>query len=154
MHAIVFMLMLATFIAQPATAANWKLISETEDPQKITSWYVDLSSIVRQDDYMRALLRTSWSAPQQGPDNTAYQSSTYINYIDCEKRKIAYTANTYFKEAEPGGKPVHTEPEQPLAKLKFQSVPAGTAGANRVNFVCQFFSKNFMTHYTTKYKRI
>ena len=100
---------------------------------------------MREDDYMRAVLRTSWSIPQYGPDNTDYQSTTYINYIDCVKNKIAYTGNTYFKDAESTGVPVHAEPEQPLKKLKFQSVVQGSAGANRLNFVCKFFSKNFMT---------
>ncbi len=145
MQAIASTLLLTTLIAQSANTTKWELISKTEDPQKITSWYVDINSIVREDDYMRAVLRTSWSVPQQGPDNTDYQSSTYINYIDCTKNTIAYTGNTYFKDPEPVGQPVHEEPEQPLAKLKFQSVPQGSAGANRVNFVCKFFSKNFMT---------
>ncbi len=145
MQAIATTLLLTTLIAQSANTTKWELISKTEDPQKITSWYVDINSIVREDDYMRAVLRTSWSVPQQGPDNTDYQSSTYINYIDCTKNTIAYTGNTYFKDHEPVGQPVHEEPEQPLAKLKFQSVPQGSAGANRVNFVCKFFSKNFMT---------
>ena len=145
MQAIASTLLLTTLIAQSANTTKWELISKTEDPQKITSWYVDINSIVREDDYMRAVLRTSWSVPQQGPDNTDYQSSTYINYIDCTKNTIAYTGNTYFKDHEPVGQPVHEEPEQPLEKLKFQSVPQGSAGANRVNFVCKFFSKNFMT---------
>ena len=145
MQAIASTLLLTTLIAQSANTTKWELISKTEDPQKITSWYVDINSIVREDDYMRAVLRTSWSVPQQGPDNTDYQSSTYINYIDCTKNTIAYTGNTYFKDPEPVGQPVHEEPEQPLEKLKFQSVPQGSAGANRVNFVCKFFSKNFMT---------
>ena len=146
MQAIASTLLLTTLIAQSANTTKWELISKTEDPQKITSWYVDINSIVREDDYMRAVLRTSWSVPQQGPDNTDYQSSTYINYIDCTKNTIAYTGNTYFKDPEPVGQPVHEEPEQPLAKLKFQSVPQGSAGANRVNFVCKFFSKNFMVY--------
>ncbi len=145
MKAIATTLLLTTLIAQSANPIKWELISKTEDPQKITSWYVDINSIVREDDYMRAVLRTSWSVPQQGPDNTDYQSSTYINYIDCTKNTIAYTGNTYFRDPEPVGQPVHEEPEQPLAKLKFQSVSQGSAGANRVNFVCKFFSKNFMT---------
>ncbi len=145
MKAIATTLLLTTLIAQSANPIKWELISKTEDPQKITSWYVDINSIVREDDYMRAVLRTSWSVPQQGPDNTDYQSSTYINYIDCTKNTIAYTGNTYFRDPEPVGQPVHEEPEQPLAKLQFQSVPQGSAGAKRVNFVCKFFSKNFMT---------
>jgi hypothetical protein len=145
MKAIATTLLLTTLIAQSANSPKWELISTTEDPQKITSWYVDINSIVREDDYMRAVLRTSWSIPQYGPDNTDYQSTTYINYIDCVKNKIAYTGNTYFKDAESTGVPVHAEPEQPLKKLKFQSVVQGSAGANRLNFVCKFFSKNFMT---------
>ena len=145
MQAIATTLLLTTLITQSANSPKWELISTTEDPQKITSWYVDINSIVREDDYMRAVLRTSWSIPQQGPDNTDYQSTTYINYIDCVKNKIAYTGNTYFKDAESTGVPVHAEPEQPLKKLKFQSVVQGSAGANRLNFVCKFFSKNFMT---------
>ena len=128
-----------------AAAAEWKLISETEDKDKITSWYVDMTSIVRQDDYLRAFLRTSWSAPQFGPDHTPYQSSTYTNYFDCDARKIAYTGNTYYRNAEPEGKPVHQEPEHPATRLKFQSVKPGSAGEARLRFVCQFRSKNFLT---------
>jgi hypothetical protein len=128
-----------------AWSTEWALISETEDPEKITSWYVDTSSIVHKDDYIRALLRTSWSAPQIGPGQTAYQSSTYLNYFDCNARKIAFTANAYFTNPEPGGTPLHQEAERNLDKLQFQPVVPGSAGANRLHFVCKFRSKNFLT---------
>ena len=144
-HAPVLRFALLTMLALPAAAADWKLISETEDQEKIISWYVDMTSIVRDDDYLRAFLRTSWSMPQYAPDGTAYQSSTYLNYFDCDARKIAYTANTYFASAEPDDLPVHEEPEKPVSRLKFQSVVPGSAGAMRLDFVCQFRSKNFLT---------
>ncbi len=137
----------AALLSLPAAADDpeWKLISETEDPEKVISWYVDMKSIVREDDYLRAFLRTSWSTPQYAADNTAYQSSTYLNYFDCDARKIAFTANAYFSTVEPVGKPVHEEPEKPLAKLKFQPVIPGSAGDKRLDFVCQFRSTNFLT---------
>ena len=138
-----------TLFVLPASATEWKLISETEDKDKITSWYVDMTSIVREDDYLRAFLRTSWSAPQFGPDRTPYQSSTYVNYFDCDTGKIAYTANTYYVSTEPEGKPVHQEPEHPVTKLKFHRVKPGSAGEARMHFVCQFRSKNFMTRRST-----
>ncbi len=128
-----------------APDAEWKLISETEDPEKIISWYVDMKSIVRDDDYLRAFLRTSWSTPQYGPDGTAYQSSTYVNYFDCGAHTIAFTANAYYPSEEPGGEPVHTESEQPVSALQFQSVIPGSAGDQRLAFVCKFRSKNFLT---------
>ena len=131
--------------AARADAPDWQLISETEDPEKVISWYVDTKSIVHDDDYLRAFLRTSWSVPQYGPDSTAYQSSTYLNYFDCDARKIAYTANTYYRSEEPVGKPVHREPEQPVTALRFQSVIPGSAGERRLEFVCKFRSKNFLT---------
>lgn len=137
----------AALLSLPAAAdaPEWKLISETEDPEKVISWYVDMKSIVHEDDYMRAYLRTSWSTPQYADDQTAYQSSTYLNYIDCDAGKIAFTANTYFSTVEPVGTPVHEEPEKPLSELKFQPVTPGSAGEKRVEFVCQFRSKNFLT---------
>ncbi len=64
--------LLCTLLSLPAGATEWKLISETEDKEKTTSWYVDMRSIVREDDYLRAFLRTSWSVPQYGPDKTSY----------------------------------------------------------------------------------
>lgn len=137
-----------TLLALPApqaAAADWKLISETEDPEKIISWYVDMTSIVHDDDYLRAFLRTSWSVPQYAADRTAYQSSTYLNYFDCDARKIAYTANAYYATAEPEGTPVHQEPEKPVSGLRFQSVVPGSAGEVRLDFVCMFRSKNFLT---------
>ena len=94
---------------------------------------------------LRAFLRTSWSTPQFGPDRTPYQSSTYMNYFDCDGRKIAYTGNTYYLTPEPEGKPVHQEPEHPVDRLKFQPVKPGSAGEERLKFVCKFRSKNFMT---------
>lgn len=136
-------------LSSPAIAetADWKLISETEDDEKVISWYVDMNSIVHEEDYMRAFLRTSWSVPQYAGDQTAYQSSTYLNYIDCDAGRIAFTANAYFSTEEPVGKPVHQEPEKPLAELKFQPVVPGSAGEKRVEFVCLFRSKNFLTRY-------
>ena len=136
---------LLALLCQPVFSADWKLISETEDPEKIISWYVDMTSIVHEEDYMRAYLRTSWSAPQFGPNETAYQSSTYLNYFDCDARKIAYTGNAYFVSTEPEGTPIHQEAERALSKLKFQPVVAGSAGESRLNFVCKFRSKNFLT---------
>ncbi len=135
----------AGLLSLPAAAADWKLISETEDTEKVVSWYVDMTSIVHEDDFLRAFLRTSWSVPQYAADRTAYQSSTYLNYFDCDARKIAFTANAYFSTVEPEGKPVHQEPEKPLSKLKFQSVVPGSAGETRLDFVCMFRSKNFLT---------
>ena len=124
-----------------ADAPEWKLISETEDPEKIISWYVDMKSIVHEDDYMRAFLRTSWSVPQYAGDQTAYQSSTYLNYIDCDSGKIAFTANAYFSTVEPVGKPVHQEPEKPLSELKFQQVVPGSAGEKRLEVaICKTIS--------------
>ncbi len=137
---------LPALLSLPAAAADWKLLSQTEDPEKVISWYVDMGSIVRDDDYLRAFLRTSWSMPQFAADGTAYQSSTYLNYFDCDAHKIAYTANAYFASTEPDDMPVHQEPALPVSRLKFQPVIPGSAGAMRLDFVCQYRSKNFLTH--------
>lgn len=135
------------FSALPASAQapDWQLISQSGSNGQMINWYVDASSIVRTDAYLRAVLRTSWSAPQYGPDETAYQSSTYLNYFDCGKRMIAYTGNTYFTSIEPVGAPVHEEPELPLSELNFQEVRPGSAGETRLDFVCKFRSKQIMT---------
>lgn len=135
-------------ISVSAHAAEWKLISETEDKDKTISWYVDMTSIVREEEYLRAFLRTSWSVPQYGPDKTPYQSSTYVNYFDCDTGRIAFTANAYFTSTEPEGKPVHQELEQPVTKLKFHRVKPGSAGETRLRFVCKYRSKNFMTQHS------
>jgi hypothetical protein len=140
----VFALLFAICSAN-AWSAEWVLISETEDTEKTTSWYVDMSSIVREDDYVRAFLRTTWSAPQYGPDKTAYQSSTYLNYFDCDARKIAFTANTYYASPEAEGEPIHVEVERKLDELKFQQVVPGSAGESRLDFVCKYRNKNFLT---------
>lgn len=132
-------------LTQPALGAEWKLISETEDKEKTVSWYVDMTSIVREEEYLRAFLRTTWSVPQFGPDNTPYQSSTYLNYFDCGSGRIAYTGNAYYRAMEPAGKPLHQETENPVEKLKFQRVKPGSAGEARMKFVCKFHSKNFLT---------
>lgn len=139
------LLSLLSLPSLPVAAAEWKLISETEDPDKIISWYVDMTSIVRDEDFLRAYLRTSWSVPQFAADTTAYQSTTYLNYFDCDARKIAYTGNTYYGTVDPEGSPVHQEPELPVTTLKFQSVIPGSAGETRLDFVCKFRSTNFMT---------
>lgn len=124
---------------------KWELISTTNHPDKTISWYVDMTSVVHEDDYMRANLRTSWSTPQYGPNQVIYQSSTYLNYFDCGTGRIAFTNNAYFFSTEPVGPTVHQEEELPLEKLKFQQVVPGSAGATRMEFVCQFRSKNFRT---------
>jgi hypothetical protein len=132
-------------LTQPVLGAEWKLISETEDKDKTVSWYVDMTSIVREEEYLRAFLRTTWSVPQYAPDNTPYQSSTYLNYFDCGSGRIAYTGNAYYRAMEPAGKPLHQEAENPVEKLKFQRVRPGSAGEARMKFVCKFHSKNFLT---------
>jgi hypothetical protein len=148
--------LLAMSLSLPAAAEapDWKLISRSGQPGQMIHWYVDTGSIVRTDDYLRAVLRTSWSRPQLGPDNTLYQSSTYLNYFDCDKRKIAYTANAYFRSVEPEGGAVHEEPELPLTKLTFQSVVPGSTGALRLDFVCNYQSKQFLTYRYEKKARV
>lgn len=138
---------LAFALSLPAAAdvPEWQLISHTGKPGELIFWYVDVNSIVRSDQFLRAFLRTSWSRPQVSPDNTPYQSSTYLNYFDCGKRKIAYTANTYYLSPEPEGDPVHVEPEQPLSTLSFQSVTPGSAGAMRLEFICKYRGKQILT---------
>lgn len=138
---------LAFALSLPAAAdvPEWQLISHTGKPGELIFWYVDVNSIVRSDQFLRAFLRTSWSRPQVSPDNTPYQSSTYLNYFDCGKRKIAYTANTYYLSPEPQGDPVHVEPEQPLSTLNFQSVTPGSAGAMRLEFICKYRGKQILT---------
>lgn len=138
-----FAMALSTTVS--AAAPDWKLISQTGQPGEIIFWYVDASSIVRSDRFLRAHLRTSWTRPQIGPDSTPYQSSTYLNYFDCGNRQIAYTGNTYYLTPEPEGTPVHEEPEQPLAKLSFQPVAPGSAGAIRLEFVCKYRDKQILT---------
>ena len=146
---------LALALSMPASAdiPEWQLISQTGRPGELIFWYVDVSSIVRTDQHLRAFLRTSWTRPQIAPDGTPYQSSTYLNHFDCGNRKIAYTANTYYVTPEPQGEPVHAEPEQPLAALKFQEVNPGSAGAKRLEFICKYRSKQILTHLREKSAR-
>ena len=51
-----------------AQAPDWQLISQSGSRGQVINWYVDAGSIVRTDQYLRAVLRTSWSAPQYAPD--------------------------------------------------------------------------------------
>ena len=116
--------------------------SPAPPPARPGVWLIALKC---QRSCLRAYLRTSWSVPQFGPDQTPYQSSTYLNYFDCDTGRIAYTGNRYFVGTEPEGTPIHQEAETPLDKLKFQRVVPGSAGASRLEFVCKFRSKNFRT---------
>lgn len=145
MRRLVSCVLLTFTLLASAQAPDWHLISQSGSRDEVINWYVDAASIIRTDQYLRAVLRTSWSVPQYGPDQTAYQSSTYLNYFDCGKRMIAYTGNTYYRSIEPIGHPVHEEPELPLTQLTFQEVRPGSAGETRLDFVCKFRSKQFMT---------
>ncbi len=120
-----------------AQAVEWKLISTSSDTAKTTYWYVDPESIVVQSNWVQARLRTVWSTMQYASDNTGYQSSVYLNYVDCKRRAIAFTGNTYFTDAASMGPPVHQEPELPLSALSFQAVKPGSAGEVRVNYLCR-----------------
>ena len=120
-----------------AQATEWQLITTSSDLSKITYWYVDPASIVIESKLIQARLRTAWSTVQYGPDNTAYQSTTYLNFIDCEKRTIAFTGNTYFSDMESTSTPVYEEQAQPVHRLRFSAVRPGTQGEIRVNYLCQ-----------------
>ena len=122
-----------------AHAADWKLLTTSTDLKKITYWYVDASSVISHSSLIKANLRTAWSQMQFGPDNTGYLSSTYISYIDCNRRLLAYTANTYFSDFDSTSAPVHQEPEMPLADLDFASPRPGTPGEMRINHLCQSY---------------
>ena len=120
-----------------AQATEWKLITTSSDPSKTTYWYVDSASIVLQSNVLQARLRTAWSAMQYGPNNTGYQSTTYLNFIDCERRTIAFTGNTYFSDMESTSEPVYQEEAQPVQRLRFSAVRPGTPGEIRINYLCQ-----------------
>ncbi len=120
-----------------AHATEWKLITTSSDLSKITYWYVDPASIVVESNLLQARLRTAWSTMQYGPNNTGYQSTTYMNFIDCERRTIAFTGNTYFSDMESTSAPVYQEDAQPMQALRFSAVRPGTPGEIRINYLCQ-----------------
>ena len=120
-----------------AHATEWKLITTSSDLSKITYWYVDPASIVVESNLLQARLRTAWSTMQYGPNNTGYQSTTYMNFIDCERRTIAFTGNTYFSDMESTSAPVYQEDAQPVGTLRFSAVRPGTPGEIRINYLCQ-----------------
>ena len=120
-----------------AHATEWKLITTSSDLSKITYWYVDPASIVVESNLLQARLRTAWSTMQYGPNNTGYQSTTYMNFIDCERRTIAITGNTYFSDMESTSAPVYQEDAQPMQALRFSAVRPGTPGEIRINYLCQ-----------------
>ena len=120
-----------------AHATEWKLITTSSDLSKITYWYVDPASIVVESNLLQARLRTAWSTMQYGPNNTGYQSTTYLNYIDCERRTIAFTGNTYFSDMESTSEPVYQEDAKPVQTLRFSAVRPGTPGEIRINYLCQ-----------------
>ena len=120
-----------------AQATEWKLITTSSDLSKTTYWYVDPSSIVVESNLLQARLRTAWSTVQYGPNNTGYQSTTYLNFIDCERRTIAFTGNTYFSDMESTREPVYQEDAKPVQTLRFSAVRPGTPGEIRINYLCQ-----------------
>ena len=126
-------------LAVSVHAADWTLMTTSTDLKKVTYWYVDASSVVSQAPLIKAQLRTAWSQMQFGPDNTGYLSTTYISYVDCKRRLLAYTGNTYFSDFESSTAPVHQEPELPLTELNFAPPRPGTPGEMRINYLCQSY---------------
>jgi hypothetical protein len=126
-------------LSATSQATEWKLIATSSDLSKITYWYVDPASVVVQAHLIQARLRTAWSTLQYGPNNTGYQSTTYLNFIDCERRTIAFTGNTYFSDVESTGAPIYQEDAQPVNTLRFSAVRPGTPGELRVNYLCQSY---------------
>lgn len=127
---------LLVFFTASAQAVEWQLISTSSDLEKKTYWYVDPTSIAVQSNLVQARLRTVWSTLQYGPDRIGYQSTTYLNYVDCKHRSIAFTGNTYFQDAASTSAPVHREEEAPLTDLRFTPVRPGSSGEVRVNYLC------------------
>ena len=126
-------------IGLTANAADWKLLTTSTDLKKITYWYVDVSSVVEHSRLIKATLRTAWSQMQFGPNNTGYLSTTYISYIDCERRLLAYTANTFFSDFDSTSAPVHQAAELPVTDLSFVPPRPGTPGEMRINHLCQSY---------------
>ncbi len=133
----VALLALLALLSGTAQATEWKLITTSSDLSKTTYWYVDPSSIVVESNLLQARLRTAWSTMQYGPNNTGYQSTTYLNFIDCERRTIAFTGNTYFSDMESTSDPVYQEDAKPVQTLRFSAVRPGTPGEIRINYLCQ-----------------
>lgn len=125
-----------------AQASEWQLITTSSDGSKTTYWYVDPASVVIASDLLQARLRTAWSTMQYGPNQTGYQSTTYLNYIDCARRTIAFTGNTYFSDMESSSAPVYQEEAEPVQRLRFSAVRPGTPGELRVNYLCQSYGSS------------
>ncbi|CAN1571309.1 hypothetical protein MCEMAEM4_03263 [Burkholderiaceae bacterium] len=130
------------FVTASAQAVEWQLISTSSDLEKKTYWYVDPASIAIQSNVVQARLRTVWSTMQFGPDRIGYQSTTYLNYVDCKDRTIAFTGNTYFQDVASTSEPVHRQGELPLSELKFIPVRPGSSGEVRVNYLCRSRSES------------
>lgn len=128
---------LAWVMSGSALAVEWTLITTSGDLNKLTYWYVDPASIQMEANLLKARLRTAWSKVQYGPNNTGYQSTTYLNFIDCERRAIAFTGNTYFSDIESTGEPIYQEEELPAQALRFAPVKPGTPGEIRLNYLCK-----------------
>ena len=133
---------LLAFVSISAQAVEWGLISTSADLEKTTYWYVDPESIAMHSNLVQARLRTVWSTMQFGPDRIGYQSTTYLNFVDCKHRTIAFTGNTYFNDVESTSSPVHQEDAVPLSALQFRSVRPGSSGEVRVNYLCHSHSES------------
>jgi len=136
---------LLAFVSASVQAIEWNLISSSADLEKKTYWYVEPASIVVESNLVKARLRTVWSTMQYGPGQIGYQSTTYLNFVDCKQRAIAFTGNSYFQDAESVGEPVHQEAERPLSDLRFVLVRPGSSGELRVNYLCNSSSDSSNT---------
>ena len=133
---------LLAFVSASAQAVEWNLISTSADLGKTTYWYVEPASIVVESNLVKARLRTVWSTMQYGPGQIGYQSTTYLNFVDCKQRAIAFTGNSYFLDAQSITEPVHQEAELPLRDLSFVPVRPGSSGELRVNYLCNSSSES------------
>jgi hypothetical protein len=137
--------LLFAFVSAGAQATEWNLISTSADLEKKTYWYVEPASIVVESNLVKARLRTVWSTLQYGPGQIGYQSTTYLNFVDCKRSAIAFTGNSYFYDAESISEPVHQEAERPLSELSFVLVRPGSSGELRVNYLCNSSSESSNT---------
>lgn len=125
------LLMLWCLTPRDVYAADWRVLDETNQ----LTWWLDVASLTREGDIVKAWTRTLFHSPQENSDGRLWMSNTELLLIDCRRRMMALKQVTEWVSAHWKGDSVYDD-VVPDEEVEWSDIPPSAAGDETMRLSC------------------
>lgn len=126
----------AMLAANPAQAADWRLLGESGPAGNTITTLVDVSSIKHREDLLTAWEKKLYAVPQKNSSNgRLFRSDLELWAFDCKDERVAIISFTDYEGEDIGGAAVSSV-EMPLSQLVWSFVSPGSVFEGGLKLVC------------------